>query len=643
MFKEFSVAEGSTVRYTANFWFIFPNLGSYSSAEFLPSLCEFLAKDSLAYVSTEMLASFLSRREYECRQITSVEARTRMRDHIAAGEPCSSLFLRLSSECPDLCRQTLRNMGSEIAVQLIGVRAVHKLAVSCTSSSMSSFHNYNETINVMETGINSKDWSFVVYKTLTRLATKNDRSRKINPVRNPNKSNIVQMLNLVDNSNLTLEEKLAIRIISRDYRSVPTSDLSVQHKVDFLFKIVTCKNDFISDTDFAILGAMIDNGSPSTCHLTGVLLEKCVEMENFYVGWRIASSFESVNEHSIEEVVTLSSKAFFKFSRMDSKLANVWFDRVLWVVDRHQKLLGKYPFGLALHVAAHRGDFELCWSWFIAKKDEKSFRFSSHHTSSILKAATYARNPIACMARVLEAYNITPQKEKSPFVYEPLYHLWGITSECREEYACFWSQVTDDIASFVSTTIPSNENVARKLRKLSSWLLKLQEWKRELPTTLVDPFITRPRSQSHKIDYAHSLSVIVETVPSTLSGDSDVFIPQGYSNPYIEPLTIPETPRRRHSTSEGSIDLLCSPRPQTSENMKNLTLSTPEEGNMKPPGIHRRNSSGSLGLSMGSLLNSNIWGTSGHLSPAFSQAQWGGDENTSLSTWTTPRTRFTLK
>jgi hypothetical protein len=64
------------------------------------------------------------------------------------------------------------------ARELIGVRAIHKLAISCTSSSSASQHNFNETMNVMKMAVHPRHWNFVVFKTLMRLATKNDRIRR---------------------------------------------------------------------------------------------------------------------------------------------------------------------------------------------------------------------------------------------------------------------------------------------------------------------------------------------------------------------------------------------------------------------------------------------------------------------------------
>jgi hypothetical protein len=344
---------------------------------------------------------------------------------------------------------------------------------------MSSQHNYNETLNVMKLGVHPKDWSFVVFKTLTRLATKNDRTRKINPIRNPSESHVVQMLDIMDNSNLQFVEKLAIRIIAKDYRSPPSADSAVESLVEFLHKIIVSSEDFISDEDFLKLHALINDGAPSTCHLTGVLLEKCVEEENFNIGWKIASIVESVNEHTIEEIVTLCSKAFFKFSRTDKAEANVWFDRVHWCVERHYKLLGKYPSGLALHVAAHRGDFELCWKWFTAKRDEKAFRFTAHHTSSVFKAATYAKEPLTHMDEVFQAYKMTPHKEKSPFVFEPLYHLWGITESVRDQHWNFWEIVHRDLKQYLdlNQSQSTDENSMRKVRKLGVWASSIDEWK----------------------------------------------------------------------------------------------------------------------------------------------------------------------
>eukprot|EP00475_Leptophrys_vorax_P036244 TRINITY_DN6087_c0_g1_i1.p1 TRINITY_DN6087_c0_g1~~TRINITY_DN6087_c0_g1_i1.p1 ORF type:complete len:916 (+),score=214.58 TRINITY_DN6087_c0_g1_i1:4745-7492(+) len=556
MFKEFGVAENSPLRYTANFWFIFPELARVDSSDFEVSISALLPEKCISYVTFEVLTSFLSRREYESKLIASSEARQRLQNHLLNMEPCSSLFLKLSPECPDVCKQLLLQIQPGSAKYLAGVRAIHKLAVSCTSSHMNSQHNYNETLTVMKLGIDPKDWSFVVFKTLTRLATKNDRTRKINPVKTPSKSHVVQMLSLVDQSNLHFVEKLAIRIIAKDYRSPSAPEKEVQELVDFLHAIIVSAEDKISDAQFQRLLTLINDGAPSTCHLTGVLLEKCVEQENFNIGWKIASTVESVNEHTIEEIVTLCSKAFFKFSRSDKDEANRWFDRVFWCVERHYKLLGKYPSGLALHVAAHRGDFDLCWKWFNAKKEEKSFRFTAHHTSSIFKAATYAKDAVAHMDEVLQAYKMTPHKEKSPFVFEPLFHLWGITEKCRDEHWSFWEMVHRDLKQYLDGVShqSNDENTLRKVRKLSLWLSGMEDWKTggsSIP----------PTSSHHRKAVRRTMStsgIEVTTARPIVSRPSSQFTPSnpGASGPAVR--SKPGLNRRRLSDSipPQAVDIL---------------------------------------------------------------------------------------
>jgi len=476
MFKEFSVSASSPLRYTANFWFIFPELKAYDAERFEKDVKRVLPEESVSYVTLEVLSSFLTRREYENKEITGAEAKSRLQAFMRNFEPCSSLFLKLSPECTDLCKQLLAVAGIKKAKYLVGVRAIHKLAVSCTLTTASALHNYNETVKVMRLGLDSKDWSFVVYKTLTRLAAKIDKNAKINPAKSPEKSTTVAILHLADNSNLKFVEKIAIRLIARDAKCPDSSDSRVQGLVDFLSDITSRADDKLYVGEYERLLSIIDEGSPAACHLTGVLLERAVEQENFNIGWELASTVHSVNEHTIEEVVTLCSKSFFKFSRTDKVLADQWFERVFWCVERHYKLLGKYPSGLALHVAAHRGDFDLCWNWFQAKREEKSFRFTAHHTSSVLKAATYSATPCAHMPEVLQAYKMTPQKEKSPFVFEPLFHLWQATESIRTENASFWETVEKDLSSYLDSHKSCDEN-SRKMKKLLSWQIELREWK----------------------------------------------------------------------------------------------------------------------------------------------------------------------
>jgi len=241
-------------------------------------------------------------------------------------------------------------------------------------------------------------------------------------------------------------------------------------------------------------------------------LEKCVEHENYLIGWTIASQVLSVNEHTIEEVVTLCSKSFFKYARGDRLEANKWFDRVEWVVERHCKLLGKYPAGLAMHVAAHRGDFDLCWKWFNLKREEKSFRFTAHHTSAIFKAATYARDPAAYMEFVIQAYRMTPTREKSPFVFEPLYHLWMNAETTRIENSTFWDTVNKDLKEFLDSNPRSSDE--RKIRKLSTWL-------REMDGTSNNNNNGRKQSQ-HRLTRRTMSSSSVDFVKPTLWKSSSV-------------------------------------------------------------------------------------------------------------------------
>lgn len=148
------------------------------------------------------------------------------------------------------------------------------------------------------------------------------------------------MLDLIQDSHLDPLEKLAVRIISSadrhklsEERGATSSADEQEALVDFMVRTITSEKDYLSNEDFKRLLNMIEDGRPAACHLTGVLLEKCIEEENFNIGWRVASTVESVNEHTIEEVVTLCSKAFFKYSRNQQQEANKWFKRVKWLVS----------------------------------------------------------------------------------------------------------------------------------------------------------------------------------------------------------------------------------------------------------------------------------------------------------------------
>ncbi|KMS78217.1 hypothetical protein BVRB_034080, partial [Beta vulgaris subsp. vulgaris] len=125
-----------------------------------------------------MLGSFLARRDYEAHAITKQEAQEKLAQFIHDREPCSSFFLKMSPVVPEFCRLLLLELSEGDARELIGVRAIHKLAISCTSSSMASQHNFLETMAVMKTGVHPNHWNFVVFKTLMRLATKNDRMQR---------------------------------------------------------------------------------------------------------------------------------------------------------------------------------------------------------------------------------------------------------------------------------------------------------------------------------------------------------------------------------------------------------------------------------------------------------------------------------
>ncbi|SPQ94937.1 unnamed protein product (mitochondrion) [Plasmodiophora brassicae] len=489
MFKEFAVSESSPVRFTANFLFIFPSLGNALPSQFKAAIRSVLCDRSISYITAEMLGSFLARRDYEAHAITKAEAQEKLARFIGGREPCSSFFLKMAPVVPEFCRMLLLDLSEGDARELVGVRAIHKLAISCTSSSMASQHNFQETMDVMKMGVHPNHWNFVVFKTLMRLATKNDRILRKNiecgDVRSKDgeRSQVQEMLDLIQDSHLDPLEKLAVRIISSadrhklsEERGATSSADEQEALVDFMVRTITSEKDYLSNEDFKRLLNMIEDGRPAACHLTGVLLEKCIEEENFNIGWRVASTVESVNEHTIEEVVTLCSKAFFKYSRNQQQEANKWFKRVKWCFERHHKLLGKYPSGLALHVAAHRRDFDLCWRWFQAKKEDRAFRFSAHHTSSILKAASYAPDPSLHMKEVLQAYDMTPGNQKSAFVFEPLVHLWNATTDCREEYRAFWATVENDLRAYLERELKDPEPVDRKMRKLAHWDRALASW-----------------------------------------------------------------------------------------------------------------------------------------------------------------------
>lgn len=526
MFKEFSVSENSPVRFAANFWFIFSKMGAGTPKEFNDSVERMLPERRVSYITIETLHSFLTRRELESKQISVQDCKNVLRELVDKCMPCSSLFLKLSSQCPEYCRDLLGKLPIGAAEYLVGVRAIHKLAVSCTSMKQTSLQNFESTINVMKQGIASENWSFVVFKTLTRLATKNDRLMKVNPFETPEKSQIMEMLSLVDASRLDLVEKLAIRLISKDYDCPSSTITQTQEMVDFLYRVIISKHDSISDSDFGRLSILLGDGSSGTCHLSGVLLEKCVEQEKFLIGWKIASTIMAVNEHTIEEAVTLCSKAFFKMSRKDEEDGRLWYRRLIWCVNRHYKLLGKYPTGLALHVAAHQGDFELCWQWFQLKKDEKSFKFTAHHTSAILKAATYTDNKQGHMLHVLQAYRMTPPREKSAFIFEPLMHLWNKTEMIRDQFLEFWSKVYSDLCQFLDGyKAKSDSSSARKNQKLRAWSNELKTWKNEIASFSFQTPMKQSRS---------------------LSSASKPMYPVKKNHP--------STPGRRHSTAERGID-----------------------------------------------------------------------------------------
>lgn len=154
-----------------------------------------LCDRSISYITAEMLGSFLARRDYEAHAITKAEAQEKLARFIGGREPCSSFFLKMAPVVPEFCRMLLLDLSEGLneavwvlpipdvltpglpgdARELVGVRAIHKLAISCTSSSMASQHNFQETMDVMKMGVHPNHWNFVVFKTLMRLATKNDR------------------------------------------------------------------------------------------------------------------------------------------------------------------------------------------------------------------------------------------------------------------------------------------------------------------------------------------------------------------------------------------------------------------------------------------------------------------------------------
>jgi len=193
---------------------------------------------------------------------------------------------------------------------------------------------------------------------------------------------------------------------------------------------------------------LLSAGSTSSCHLVSIILRKCVDNSAFSMGWTIASRMISISKQVFGEVVTLCSKAYFALLKRPQaeELGDIWFKRIQWCVERHLPFLNRDPCGLALHVAAHRRDFETCWRWFVTMREQLAFRLTGYHTSAVLKAASFEEEPE--MDKIRDAYDMTPSNERTTFTFIPLVRVWENSQALvKAKHLDFWDRVSENIRS----------------------------------------------------------------------------------------------------------------------------------------------------------------------------------------------------
>ena len=483
-FTEFSVSEDSPSRYCATLLVVYPLRDYYIDGEFRNSVSRIIDPVNDPYITLEMLDSFLARRSYANGDLESANALRLLEHNLKQLRPSSSLFLKLSATYPEECLSFLRSLcatsGTHVC-DILGERSVHKLAVSYTSrkANESSQDAYSAAKQILEIASPSKSWGYVAFNTLMRMAQADDASQKTGNFKGLHPSNEksrVHALNeIIMQSSLDPLDKMALRLMSNE-GPIGFSD----SRFERVWRIVTRPDDRINNEDFAFLYELLNSGSPAACHLTSVLLRHCVDVDNYRIGWRVASTVRSISKQVFGEVVHLCSKAYFKEVKMTHGNPGIWFSRVRWCVERQLEFLNRYPCGLALHIASHSRQFDTCWRWFTSMRSELAFRLTGYHTSAVLKAASYASDLDSQLDKIKETYLMTPSAEKSTFTFVPMTRVWEYTSEeSHVSESQFWLEVAKDIRKFL-TAYNQDRNRDRKISKvmhrIGQWEESFMSW-----------------------------------------------------------------------------------------------------------------------------------------------------------------------
>ncbi|CEO95286.1 BTB domain-containing protein [Plasmodiophora brassicae] len=460
-FAEFSVSETSPMRACITLLFLYGNPSMHDRAAFNNALAMMLDMENVdPYITYEMLDSFLCRRGLVSGTTESSTALNLLRQSVRGRRPVSSLFLKLSTAYSDECLELLRDLRHvDNVADLLGARSIHKLVVSCASKAAAgSEAPLVVAMEILSLGAEPKDWGYVAFNTLLRMATERHPDRQ---------KRIATVCDIITSSSLDALDKLSLYLISE------LGDLQqVDARAERIQSILASKAP-ASASDLQFLSELMACGSPSACHLAGIILRRCADHGKSELGWNLASSITAVNKQVLSEAVHLCSKAYF--SEGSHRIRQIWFARVRYCIERHLLFLNRYPCGLALHLASHARQFDLCWRWFSTMNDELAFRLTGYHTSAVLKAASYADNLDAHMPKIKQAYQMTPAAEKTTFTFVPMVRIWSLSSSAsRTVEKAFWDDISRDITTMLNEG--DGRHDAKMVSKLRQWQTSYSRW-----------------------------------------------------------------------------------------------------------------------------------------------------------------------
>jgi hypothetical protein len=474
---------------------IYEKAEQYVASRFAQISKRFLPEGNAPYVTLEYLDAFLIRKRFAKSEVSGEFALDSLRNHMRNKNPCSSLFLKLCVQYPEECLYELESLAAQnstLPLINLGERSLHKLAVALVNKQKSPEGSLRKAISVLKLGADPRDWGYVAFNTLMKLAQDEDEStRRTKGVKLSGLESQVDLLfELINIANLHILDRAALWIMSGKAESKPLgSDVADYQDVQLLLqKISTVCSDrrdsqgpSRDDMDF-ILDALAYH-STSSSHLASMILKKCVENSNFRTGWLIASRMTSISKQVFGDVVILCSKAFFASLRKPNaeKLCDLWFSRIEWCVERHVTFINRHPCGLALHVCACRKDFDCCWKWYSAMKEKLVFRLTGYHVSAVLKAASYLSEPD--MDKIKVAYSSITSQERNSFTFVPLTRLWeNISGTMKADQFGFWNEVCEDILKYLHM-----QNSGEYKRHVSEEFMFTQESRESLEISGIGP------------------------------------------------------------------------------------------------------------------------------------------------------------